>query len=286
MMQKITVRWCLALSALSLTVPALAEVPVAPARASAEGHFIALDGAQNFRDVGGYRTREGRIVKHGVMYRAGTLGRLTPAGQARFESLRTAAVIDLRSTDERSRDGNAAWLRARPGYWARDYGISMGDLARAFGNPSQLTAVRVRALMTDAYRTMWKEQAPSYRMLFSRLLDSKGPLVLNCTAGKDRTGIGTALVLTTLGVPYETVRRDFLLSNAGVNPALLQGEISSPFAALAPDVAAPLLGVEGGYLDAAFESIRREYGSVEAFMAKDLGVGPREVARLRRRMLS
>jgi protein-tyrosine phosphatase len=270
--------------ALALAAPA-ALVPLAAVHAESVARFIRLDGAQNFRDVGGYRTGDGRRVKQGVLYRSGTLGGLTAAGQARLAALRPAAVIDLRSTDERGRDANSTWLRARPGYWSRDYGMSLGDMGRAFGDPSKLTVAGMRAMMAGAYRTMYKEQAPAYRVLFVRLAEGRGPVVLNCTAGKDRTGIGTALVLTAIGVPYAEVRDDFLLSNAGIDPAKLTGTISGPLAKLPPEVVAPLLGVEGAYLDAAFDQIRKDYGSVEAFLAKELGVGSREIVRLRRRML-
>lgn len=280
--------WALALSLVAVGGHALAEAPYAQ-RAAAQlpdaTRFVALEGAQNFRDIGGYRTDSGRLVRRGVMYRSGSLGHLTHAGQVRLERLKTAAIIDLRTIDERGRDANAAWLRARPGYWAREYGMSRGDLGRAFGDISKLSPAGMRAMMAGAYRTMAKEQAPSYRVLFSRLLGAKGPVVLNCTAGKDRTGIGTALVLTALGVPYETVRRDFLLSNAGINPAVLQSHLTPPLDRLPPEVVAPLLGVDGSYLDTAFEQFRTEYGSAEGFMAKELGVGPREIAQLRRRML-
>lgn len=290
MMQRLTTRCILVLAALGTGGPLAARAPIAQAsaqpRGEAAGRVIALDGAQNFRDVGGYRTRDGRVVRSGVLYRSGTLGQLTSAGQARFVSLRPVAIVDLRTIDERSRDTDAVWLRGRPGYWTRDYQISQGDMAKAFGDSSQLSADGMRAMMVQAYRTMAKEQAPSYRVLFARLLDAKGPVVLNCTAGKDRTGIGAALVLTALGVPYETVRRDFLASNTAIDPATLQRTISGPLAALPPHIVAPLLGVEGPYLDAAFDQFRRDYGSAEGFLNRELGVGPREIARLRRRMLS
>ncbi|MEO5587306.1 MAG: tyrosine-protein phosphatase [Novosphingobium sp.] len=285
MIQQLAMRAAVAVAMLAAGPSVLAEAPRSVAVAPAQARFVALDGAQNFRDIGGYRTASGRMVRHGVLYRSGTLGRLTSAGQAQFERLRTAAVVDLRTTDERSRDTNAVWLRARPGYWARDYGISKGDLNSAFGDRSKLSAPGVRAMMTHAYRTMAKEQTPSYRVLFARLLDTNRPVVLNCTAGKDRTGIGAALVLTALGVPYDAVRRDFLLSNAGIDPAVLQRHLSPPLNTLPAEIIAPLLGVEGPYLDAAFDQFRRDYGSVEGFMAKELGVGPREIVRLRRRML-
>ncbi len=274
-------------AAFALAVPAWAGEPAAVRQeaASTDGRFILLEGGRNFRDVGGYRTADGRTVRHHVMYRSGSLGSLTLRGQQQLSQMHIAAIIDLRSTQERGQDMNN-WLAASgQGYWKRDYGISLGDMAKAFANPANRTADGMRAMMANAYRTLPREQALSYRQLFARLADGSGPLVLNCTAGKDRTGIGTALVLTALGVPYETVREDFLLSNGAPGMNTLQGSLASPLAALPPEVAAPLIGVEGVYLDTAFAQLRQDYGSVEAFLDKELGVGPREIATLRRRML-
>jgi protein-tyrosine phosphatase len=244
-----------------------------------------MDGGRNFRDIGGYRTADGHRVKWGVMYRSGSLGSLTPVGQAELARLHIASQIDLRTTEERSRDTFDVKRAIGPGYWTRDYGMSLGNTGRTMPDLSKMTVDSVRAMMTHAYETLPREQAPSYRELFARLQTGTGPLVLNCTAGKDRTGIGTALVLTALGVPYETVKQDFLLSNGAPGMETLQANLSSPLAKLPPEVAAPLIGVDGSYLDTAFAQIRRDYGSVEGYMQKELGVGPREIARLRARML-
>jgi protein-tyrosine phosphatase len=163
--------------------------------------------------------------------------------------------------------------------------MSLGNQARAMPDPATLTVDMVRAMMVHAYRTLPFEQAPSYRELFARLETGTGPLVLNCTAGKDRTGIGTALVLTALGVPYDTVKQDFLLSNGAPGMNTLQANLSGPMAKLPPEVAAPLIGVDGSYLDIAFAQIRQNYGSVDNYMQKELGVGPQQIARLKARML-
>ncbi|MBW8786042.1 MAG: tyrosine-protein phosphatase, partial [Novosphingobium sp.] len=95
-------------------------------------------------------------------------------------------------------------------------------------------------------------------------------------------GVGVALVLTALGVPYATVRDDFLLSNR----AAAQNATSGPLASLPPESARLLAGVDGSYLDAAFDQIRRDYGSVDAYLRRELGVGPAQRAALRRRMLA
>ena len=250
--------------------------------------MIEIDGSRNFRDVGGYRTADGHRVRWAALYRSGSLGSLTPNGKDKLQHLKVRAIIDLRMTDERRRDPNNWLTTANLGYWTRDYQLG-GDgasLAQVFKDPTKLTADSVRTAMIYGYRTMPKELAPQYRELFVRLLSpGDGAVVVNCTAGKDRTGIATALVLTALGVPYKLVREDFLLSNVGLNMNSLAGSISPQIAALPPEIAKPLLGVEGPYLDAAFDQLRKDDGSVEAYLDKELGIGPIQVAELKRRML-
>lgn len=278
----------IALSALLLltTAPAVAREAagahehVAPKPAV---RFVALEGGRNFRDVGGYRTGDGHTVRWGVMYRSGSLGKLTPAGQAELAKLGIVHQIDLRTTDERKHDSYDLRAALGGGYWARDYGHPLVAGA-SFPDPASMTLASVRAMMEGGYKAIPVQQAPSYRELFARLIAGKGPLVLNCTAGKDRTGVGAALVLTALGVPYETVKQDFLLSNGAPGMETLKADLSM-MGALPDDVAGPLIGVEGSYLDIAFAQLRQDYGSVDAFLEKELGVGPAQKAALRKRML-
>ena len=155
------------------------------------------------------------------------------------------------------------------------------------GDPGKLTADGVRQAMAEGYRGIPKIMAPSYRMLCARLAEGRGATVVNCSAGKDRTGIATALVLTALGVPYAAVREDYLLSNRAGRPHL--GGNSGGYAALAalpPEVQAAMGGVDGSYLDAAFDQLRKDYGSVEGYLQTELGVGPRQIAVLRRNLLT
>ena len=286
-------RTAIALMSLALAVPAWAgdAAPVvapAPAQTTEQStgtqRFVLLEGGRNFRDVGGYRTADGHVVKRDVLYRSGSLGNLTPSGQRRLAEMGVARIVDLRTTRERALD-TFDLPSAYPGYWTRDYGMSMGDMGSVFSDPANLTAAKMTAMMAGAYRRMPKEQAPSYRELFARLQDSSDPTVVNCTAGKDRTGIASALVLTALGVPYDTVRQDFLLSNGAPGMETLQANLSGPLARLPADVAAPIVGVDGSYLDSAFAQIRQDYGSVEGYLDKELGVGPQQIAALRARML-
>jgi protein-tyrosine phosphatase len=272
-----------------LAQPVSLAAKQAPASvAPAHERMIPIAGGRNFRDVGGYRTVDGRTVRWSKLYRSGSLGSLKPEGMKRLQSLNVRAIIDLRMTAERQTDPSNALSMAGMGYWTRDYqlGGDQAALAQLFSDPSKLTADSVRAMMIHGYRTMPKELALQYRELFARLIaPGKGAVVLNCTAGKDRTGIGAALVLTALGVPYETVREDFLLSNSGLDMNGVQDAISPMLAALPPEVIKPLLGVEEVYLDTTFAQLKTDYGSVEAYLEKELGVGPAEIKALKRRML-
>lgn len=113
--------------------------------------------------------------------------------------------------------------------------------------------------------------------------------MFHCTAGKDRTGIAAALVLTILGVPRETIIEDFEMSNryyhyasaAGVGEGRGPGPAASPFAHLWPEARAVFASVDGRYLQATFADIEAQYGSVEAYLAAELDIDADNVARLR-----
>jgi len=275
-------------AALLLSSPALArEVPAVQAQAAAHPRETALDGGRNFRDLGGYRTSDGRTVRWHTLYRSGSLANLTPAGIARFERLGVTSIVDLRSTDERRRDPSNWQAASNHGYWSRDYSLGQLDMASLMADPARRTPAGMRAMMAQGYRTMPVQLAPSYRELFARLAaPHRGAVVVNCTAGKDRTGIASALVLTVLGVPFQTVRRDFLLSNNALGMNTLQRDLSAGAAALPPELMKPLAGVEGEYIDATFDQLRKDYGSVEGYMQKELGVGPRQIAAMKHNLLS
>jgi len=244
--------------------------------------FIPMEGGRNLRDMGGYAAADGRTVRWRTLYRSGSLGRIAGTGPAVLAGLGLGAIVDLRSNSERAKDSHAAFTAAARSYWARDYDYSGADLQRRFADPASATAEGGRAMMIDAFRALPGEQAASYAMLFARLLDCDGPLLFKCSAGKDRTGLAAALVLTALDVPHETVLEDFLLSRVAPGmeslAAAMEGII--PAAQLAH-----MISVEPAYLDSAWAAIRAEHGSVERYLAA-LGVGPAETDRLRDRLLA
>ncbi len=281
-----------ALFALLLLTPTMAIAQHAPAAAhtdpaTTKTREIALAGGDNFRDIGGYRTKDGHSVVWGKLYRSASVGRYTADDQALVRELGVGSIIDLRSTRERQAD-KMPWMQdSGLGYWARDYDLSGGNLGALFAKGTTLDAGTMRGVMIQGYRGFPKEQAASYRMLFDRLLASDKAVIVNCTAGKDRTGLGVALVLSALGVPYDTIMEDYLLSNSMLDMDALRADagMNAAMSALPADVAKPLLGVERAYLDAAFDQIRKDYGDVDTYLARELGVDSKASQRLRKQML-
>ncbi len=278
--------------ALLLLSPAMAMAQAAPGPAAADSATMvtrefAMTGGDNFRDVGGYRTADGRKVMWGKLYRSASVGRYTAEDQALIHALSVGSIIDLRSTRERQAD-KSPWMQdAGVGYWTRDYDLSAGNLGALFAKGAKIDAATMRAAMIEGYRGFPKEQATSYRILFDRLLHSDKGVIVNCTAGKDRTGLATALVLSALGVPRETIMQDYLLSNSALDMDKLRADagLNAATAALPADAVKPLLDVEPAYLDAAFDQIDKDYGSVEAYLKRELGVDRAAIQRLRQRML-
>ncbi|GAA3302304.1 tyrosine-protein phosphatase [Streptomyces cinereospinus] len=240
--------------------------------------LIRLDGTANFRDAGGYRTTDGRWVKMGVVYRSDSLDKLTDADLAKLGRLGISVAYDLRSTSERA----AAPDRLPTG---TRYVVAnvIGDDSPVFTMPT--TAAEAEQLMIEGERAMVSSEpaGAAYSTVFSGLVRDADGALYHCTAGKDRTGWASAALLTTLGVPRETVLADYLASNdyrAEANAAAL--------AAMPPAQAAvykPLLDVRAEYLNSGFAEVQEEYGSFTAYEKRALGLDARELRSLRAELL-
>jgi protein-tyrosine phosphatase len=133
--------------------------------------------------------------------------------------------------------------------------------------------------MRDSYRNYVRHNTHSFRMLFGHLLEDRAPLVIHCTAGKDRTGFASALILHALGVPDDVIAEDYLLTNQHYKRDALAA-IDLP-----EDVRNAIGSVEASYLAAAFEAVGKEYGDIETYLRDGLRIGPPEREALRARYL-
>jgi len=176
--------------------------------------LLPLAGGRNFRDLGGWRTVDGRQVKWGKIYRSGVMTELTMADIAYLQGLGVTIICDLRSTQERATEPSPFLKTSGPKVSAFDYEtISLA--------PFVAMATREQAVQgfADAYIALLDRLAPHFTDLFARLAANAGPLAVNCSAGKDRTGLASALVLSALGVPRATVIADYALSQTYIPPA-------------------------------------------------------------------
>ncbi|WP_395574029.1 tyrosine-protein phosphatase [Streptomyces sp. BK79] len=240
--------------------------------------LIELDGAVNFRDAGGYRTKDGQWVRMGAVYRTDSLDKLTDADLAKLKRLGISVDYDLRSASERASAPDRIPAGVR--YVVADV---LGDDSPVFTMPT--TAAEAEQMMIDGERTMVSgaNAKAAYSTVFSGLARDADGTLYHCTAGKDRTGWASAALLTALGVPRETVMADYLASNeyrAEANAAALASMPAQQAA-----VYKPMLDVRAAYLNSGFDEVEDAYGSFAAYEKKALGLDGRELRRLKADLL-
>jgi protein-tyrosine phosphatase len=249
--------------------------------------LIPLAQGSNFRDVGGYTGAGGKHVRWGLIYRSGAQPLLTPGDLDQVKSLGIAQIVDLRSNEER---GLAPTKIVGVPYSA--VGYSMSDMFRGTKSPAMHNGA-------DLYHQFPTFLAPQLRLIFDHLLHRSTPIVYNCSAGQDRTGFVTAIVLSSLGVPRDQIVADYYLSTQyrrpefempHLDPAAHPGDPTARMFAASqqrPDwkTPQPLHDDQGPFLRGAFAEIDAKWGSVDAYLAKEIGVSAADLVTLRRTYL-
>jgi protein-tyrosine phosphatase len=232
-----------------------------------------LQGATNFRDLGGYVAQDGRTVRWRRLFRSDHLAGLTEADKAALAGLGLSRALDFRGHAER-----AAVAYELPGVTQHSLAIEPTVVQRMqelVAGGQALTPARAAELMTELYRALVNDQSHRFAELFEHLLQADAPVIFHCTAGKDRTGFAAALILLALGVPRSVVRQDYLITNRVFRqPPAAQGGLSA-------EVLAVLWRVQPGFLDAALHAVDRDHGGVEPYLRDRLGLD----AAARRRLL-
>jgi protein-tyrosine phosphatase len=238
---------------------------------------LNLSGASNFRDLGGYATSDGRTVRWRQIFRSNHLGHLTDDDISILRELGVRSAFDFRGTEERT---------------AALCGVSEITVHSLPVEPTVVAALRAIAaagtplstdhaveVMRGSYRSYVQKNTQHFRSLFAHLLEDRAPLVIHCTAGKDRTGFACALILHTLGVPQGVISEDYLLTNRFYRR-------DPNHSTDLPDEIRQVLGsVQVSFLAAAFEAIDADYGDLESYLRDGLGLGNAERAHLEARYL-
>ncbi|KYG60473.1 tyrosine protein phosphatase [Bdellovibrio bacteriovorus] len=232
---------------------------------------MRLEGGINFRDMGGYETLDGRKVKKGFFFRSGSLSRLTPQDCEYLKAFSIEHIIDYRDQHESAKDKDILWegvqyecCPANPASHATN--ADHGDF---FSSES------LEALPSDFMETLYR-QLPfgnsAYKKLFHKV-DSlnQGALVQHCAVGKDRTGVGSALLLLSLGVPQETVIQDYLVTEQTLLPFKLKilTAIEPRLTAKAKERFEYMMSANENFLHTALREITSRYGSYESFFEQE-----------------
>lgn len=255
--------------------------------------LLPLEGGSNFRDMGGYPTVDGRTVKRGLLFRSGAMTGLSQEDQTYLEQFGFAAVMDLRSSEE---------IELYPNHWAANTDIDylsvpysiLELMAQVAEEPESLADTRDYSAM---YVTMIDMLKPQLKTYFDALLNEQTPIVVNCSAGQDRTGVTSALLLSVLGVDEDLIIEDYLLSTDFRQPLVESGDVdleeaakTNAFAKVMLEYgkeqdtsrANPLVTAQGKpFLRFTLDALEARYGSVEAFLTNELELKDTDLQRMR-----
>jgi protein-tyrosine phosphatase len=219
--------------------------------------ILPIETGHNFRDIGGYAAAHGRSVKWRKIYRSGYMSRVAGDDIAQLQGLGIDTICDFRTNSERQHRPTLWHSDSKTEIWARDYEFSSGaffDVA----DRSALSASEMRSTMILLYEQLPFEQAESYCEMFQRIAAGRVPLLFNCSAGKDRTGVAAALLLSLLGVSYDMIEQDYMLTNDrmdGLIAFMAKEPKYSHYVTERRADAMPLLRAETEYLASSFKAI-------------------------------
>jgi protein-tyrosine phosphatase len=270
-----------------LLIPA--ELPLA----QRENHrLLKFEGIANFRDLGGYVTSEGQQVKWGTLYRAGTFADATTTDLDGLQKLQLTMLIDFRSSAEKEEEPNRL-PDPTPFKVVEIPTLDDGNKAMVGEIMSRIESGNFDGFdpnltMLQANRQFATEFTPQFKQFVQTILEANGaPVVWHCSAGKDRTGFAAAILLRILGVPQDTVMRDYMASKqlaleARKSQLLLLRVFKGKEAA---DKLAVLMGVEQAWLEAAFDEINIHWGSFDQYVSDGLGLSAADIDQLRSHLL-
>ncbi|MBC2605094.1 tyrosine-protein phosphatase [Pelagicoccus albus] len=276
------------------TAATIASLTIASATvfaSSEHDRFPGMEGAQNFRDLGGYTTQEGKTVKWGKIYRSNALDKLTDSDQELLKELNIGTVCDLRdekelakSPDRLPEDSDIDYINLNiQEALAKATGKKIDESAMLAlqGKSNEEIEVLGNELMENAYAGFALYAAPLYAKIFAQLLDDEHALVFHCQAGKDRAGVGSALILLALGVDEATILEDYMISGkVWTMPDSVVEQYAAHYG-VDPIVMKQFMGTRISWMQSAFNAIKSKYGSYDAYFEEALQLDQNKLAKLR-----
>ena len=248
---------------------------------------IPLKGSNNFRDIGGIPTHDGRYVRWGQIYRSDRLSALTEDDQRYLASLGLKTIYDFRSEEEVAKDPDIIPRGTEIEYINEPIIFDVEDTTNLRERiiSGEIEAAEANEILVEGNRLFATDMASRFQPFVDCLLEGKGPIVYHCTSGKDRTGFATMLLLSALNVGRDTIVEDYLLSNYyryEMNQSRLRKLRYASIIKRNLDLKtiAPLMVVDKRYINAAYDAIEEKYGDIYTFLEAEYGLNAEKRAEL------
>ena len=249
---------------------------------SEEFRKLSMDGSYNTRELGGYKTADGKSVKWGVLFRSDKLSDISLEDQKYLKNLGIQRIVDFRSKAEKTEDPD----KIPDGMTYIEMPIEVDGAMR-----TKIEAIlkgeinrNVKDFLIEANEEFIKNYSHIYSKFLKDLAKEQKPTMFHCTAGKDRAGFAAAITLIAIGVSKEDAINDYMKTNEytakRIDEMISKIELMSLYQTDG-ELLRPLLGVEREYLEAAFKAAENEYGSIENYIRSGLNISEKEIQQLR-----
>ena len=251
-----------------------------------EHRLLPMDGSHNTRELGGYKTTEGKSVKWGMLFRSDKLSDISETDQKYLQALGIEKIVDFRSEEEKTEDPDV--IPAGISYVEMPISVDGAMRSKIEAVLKGETDKEVESFLIDANREFVTNYTGVYENFLRGLIDEDAPTLFHCTAGKDRAGFAAAITLIALGVSKADVINDYMKTNAftqeRIEEILGQIKLMSLYQADV-EILRPLLGVEQIYIETAFKTAEEKYGSLENFIRVGLNISDADIKKLRNKFL-
>ena len=253
---------------------------------SEEYRLLPMDGAYNTRELGGYKTTDGKSVKWGMLFRSDKLSDISETDQKYLQNLGIKRIVDFRSEGEKTEDPNN--IPEGIDYIETPINVDGAMRSKIEAVLKGETNKEIKSFLVDANKEFVTNYTDVYENFLRSLIDEDGPTLFHCTAGKDRAGFAAAITLIALGVSKEHVIEDYMKTNVFTKDRI--DEMINKIALMSlyqvdAEILRPLIGVERIYIETAFNTAEEKYGSLENFIREGLNISDEEIQMLRNKFL-
>ena len=255
--------------------------------------FIEVEGSINLRDFGGYNNQQGQTVREGLLFRCGAMTDIPEHAFDDFAALDISVICDLRSHEEAETsptpEGGPFACRVHIPIWPGSSTQFQETMSKQTRGP---TTDQFAEFMASITREIARDHVEAYKKLMRELVSTDKGFLLHCSAGKDRTGFGAAIILTLLGVDHDTVMHDYLVTNESgdlferMRTRMLQNLKDQGMSSKIDDeIIKVMSGVRAEYLLGAFEEIDTHYGGMSGYL-EEVGISAADQKHLTERLLA